>query len=133
MGSLYYFKVQAFNDFGSGPFSATFGMWAAIPPTGLAAPTTSLNYNSYTEEDDIIVVDWEPPTDNGGLAVTYAVDIMAKSGSWVPVLNSECYENNNAVTDFQMPLIPAADLATRCTLMVRNLKSKYLLTVGDVV
>ncbi len=43
MGSLYYFKVQAFNDFGSGPFSATFGMWAAIPPTGLAAPTTSLN------------------------------------------------------------------------------------------
>jgi len=52
-----------------------FGIWTAIPPAGLAAPTSSLAYNSYTEEDDIIVIDWEPPTDNGGLAVSYQVDI----------------------------------------------------------
>lgn len=103
-GFLYHFRVQAFNDFGLGPFSAAFGIWCAIPPTGLAAPTTSLNYNSYVEEDDIIVVDWDPPTDNGGLAVTYAVDIMAKSGSWVAVvMASECFETNNAVTDHKMP------------------------------
>ena len=133
-GYLYYFKVQAFNDFGAGPFSATFGIWCAIPPTGLNAPTTSLNYNSYTEEDDFIVVDWDPPADNGGLAVTYAVDIMAKSGSWLAVLvATECWENNNGVTDFKMPPIATADLPTRCTLMVTNLKSKYLLVVGDVV
>ncbi len=59
---------------------------------------------------------------------------MAKSGSWVAVvMASECYETNNAITDHKMPLIPTADLATRCTLLVTNLKSKYLLTVGDVV
>ena len=67
----------------------------------MAAPTTSLAYNSYTEEDDIVVIDWEPPTDNGGLAVAYQVDIKAKSGSFVSVsMGTECYENNNAVTDF---------------------------------
>jgi hypothetical protein len=125
-GVFYSFRVQAFNDFGSGPFSSNFGIWAAIPPTGLAAPSTSLNFNSYTEEDDIVVVDWDPPTDNGGLWTSYAVDIMAKSGNWVAVsVGTECYENSTAITDFKMPLIPAADVGTRCTLLVRNLKSKY--------
>jgi len=71
-GNLYSFKVQAWNDFGLGAQnSSVFGIWTAIPPTGLAAPTTSMAYNSYTEEDDIIVIDWEPPTDNGGLSVSY--------------------------------------------------------------
>ena len=37
----------------------------------MAAPTSSLAFNSYTEEDDIIVIDWEPPFYNGGLAVSY--------------------------------------------------------------
>jgi len=100
----------------------------------LAAPTSSLAYNSYTEEDDIIVIDWEPPTDNGGLAVSYQVDIRAKSGSFVAVsMVTECFENNNGVTDYKMPSIPTADLGTRCTVMVTNLKTKYNLLVGDTV
>ena len=91
-------------------------------------------YNSYTEEDDIIVIDWEPPTDNGGLAVSYQVDIRAKSGSFVAVsMVTECFENNNGVTDYKMPSIPTADLGTRCTVMVTNLKTKYNLLVGDTV
>jgi hypothetical protein len=125
-GNYYQFKVQAFNDFGAGSFSANFGIWAAIPPSGLAAPSTTLNFNSYVEEDDIVVVDWDPPTDNGGLWVSYGVDIMAKSGVWVSVsVGTECYENNTAIIDYKMPLIPVADLGTRCTLLVTNLKSKY--------
>ncbi len=68
--------MQAWNDFGLGTANSTiFGIWAAIPPTGLAPPTTFLNYNSYAEEDDIVVIDWDVPTDTGGLSVTYSVDI----------------------------------------------------------
>ena len=75
-GSKYHFKVQAWNDFGLGTAnSSSFGIWAAIVPSGLDAPTTSLSYNSYVEEDDIVVIDWEPPTDNGGLSVTYSIDV----------------------------------------------------------
>jgi hypothetical protein len=100
----------------------------------LAAPTTILSHNSYVEEDDFVVVDWDPPIDNGGLSVSYGVEIMAKTGIWMSVvINSECFENSNSVTDFKLPPIPAADLGTRCTLMVTNLKSKYFLTVGDIV
>ena len=59
---------------------------------------------------------------------------MAKNGNWVAVsVGTECYENNTAITDYQMPLIPAADYGTRCTLLVSNLKSKYQLLVGDIV
>ena len=62
------------------------------------------------------------------------MDVRAKSGSFVAVsMMTECYENNNAVTDFKMPSIPTADLGTRCTLMITNLKSKYNLLVGDTV
>ena len=46
---------------------------------------------------------------------------------------TECFENNNAVTDYKMPSIPTADLGTRCTVMITNLKSKYNLLVGDTV
>jgi hypothetical protein len=37
------------------------------------------------------------------------------------------------VTNYKMPLIATADLGTRCTVLVTNLKSKYLLVVGDIV
>jgi len=80
------------------------------------------------------LIDWEVPTDPGGLSVTYSIDIMAKSGSWTPVNTAtECYENNAGITDYKMPMIAAADLGTRCIVMVSNLKTKYLLTVGDTV
>ena len=127
--------MQAFNDFGLGAAnSTTFSLWTAIAPSGLAAPTTSLIYNSYTEEDDTILVDWEPPTDMGGLWTNYGVEIQAKSGSWVQVsVATECYENNTLVTDYRMLNVNPTDLGTRCLMSVINLKSKYLLTVGDAV
>ncbi len=60
MGTLYQFRIIPWNDFGTGVFnSTTFGIYAAIVPTGQAPPTTTLTYNSYVEEDDIVVIDWE--------------------------------------------------------------------------
>ncbi len=81
-----------------------------------------------------MLIDWEAPTDNGGLSVSYSIEIKAKSGSWTPVNTAnECYENNAAITDYKMPIVAAAELGTRCIVMVSNLKTKYLLTVGDTV
>ena len=48
-------------------------------------------------------------------------------------MSSECYELNVGITDYRTPIISSTDAATLCTLMVSNLKSKYSLTVGDVV
>lgn len=48
---------------------------------------------SYVDEDDIVVIDWDPPTDNGGLTVTYSIEILAKSGNYEFMnMNTECYE-----------------------------------------
>jgi hypothetical protein len=40
---------------------------------------------TYVEEDDIVVIDWEPPTDNGGLTPWYSIEIRGKSGAYVAV------------------------------------------------
>lgn len=94
MGILYYFRVIPWNDFGLGLFnSTTFGIYAAIAPSGQGPPTTTLTYNSYVEEDDIVVIDWDLPTDNGGLPVWYTVEVMSKSSGFLVVNQAtECYE-----------------------------------------
>lgn len=76
VGNLYQFKIVPWNDFGNGQFwSNAFGIFAAVAPSGLAPPTTTLNFVSYVEEDDIVVIDWEPPIDNGGLTPWYSIEI----------------------------------------------------------
>ncbi len=97
------------NDFGNGNiWSNAFGIWTAIVPSGMNAPSTTLNYNSYVEEDDFIVIAWDPPSDNGGLAVWYSIEVKAKSGSWVSMnMNTECYELG-LTTNYKMPIINAA-------------------------
>jgi hypothetical protein len=88
---------------------------------------------TYVDEDDIVVIDWEPPTDNGGLSVWYSIEIRGKSGAWISLnLNTECYELA-LTTNYNMPFFSTTDAATRCTVLVSNLKSKYLLDVGDTV
>lgn len=75
IGKSYQFKVAAFNDFGIGPYSDPFTVWTAIPPSGLADPTSTAYQLSYVEEDDYVLIDWVPPTDDGGLAVSYSIEI----------------------------------------------------------
>ena len=74
-GKNYQFKVAAFNDFGIGPSSAAFTIWAAIAPSGLADPTTTLNLLTYVDEDDVIIIKWTYPTEDGGLTPSYKVEV----------------------------------------------------------
>jgi len=113
--------------------STDFDVWAAVPPTGMSPPTTTLSYVSYVEEDDIIIIDWDQPSDNGGLPVTFSVEILSKSSSWLSTnMATECSELGQ-ITPYNIPLVASTDAATRCTVLVSNLKSKYGLVVGDTV
>lgn len=68
-GDQYQFKVSAFNTFGESANSTTVSVYAAISPSGLGAPTTLQSVNT-------IIVDWNPPTDTGGLAITgYTIQV----------------------------------------------------------
>jgi hypothetical protein len=75
-GKNYQFKVAAFNDFGIGPYSSSFTIWAAINPSGLADPTTTLNLMTYVDEDDMVLIKWAYPTDDGGLTPSYKVEVL---------------------------------------------------------
>lgn len=52
-----------------------FTIYTAVSPSGFADPTTSVNLLTYVEEDDIVIIDWAPPADDGGLSVSYKVEI----------------------------------------------------------
>jgi hypothetical protein len=54
-------------------------------PAGLRDPATTLTYLTYVSEDDIVVVDWEVPTDDGGFPIIYSLEIKSKSALWVVV------------------------------------------------
>jgi hypothetical protein len=38
---------------------------------------------SYVDDDDIVEIDWGPPTEDGGLSLTYSILIKAKNGQWL--------------------------------------------------
>ena len=75
-GKSYQFKIAAFNDFGIGPYSSPYTIWVAIVPSGLAYPTTTLNLMTYVDEDDIVVIKWAYPADDGGLTPSYKVEVL---------------------------------------------------------
>lgn len=103
MGKAYQFKVAAFNDFGTGPYSSAFTIYTAIVPTGLADPTTTLNLLTYIDDDDIIVIDWNPPTDDGGLTVSYKVEVKQGNSVWTELdYPNECAEKGT-ITNYFVP------------------------------
>ena len=65
--------------------SSVFGIYTAITPTGFTNPITTLNTVSYVDEDDIIVISWNYPTDDGGLTTSFIVEIKSGAGSWMTV------------------------------------------------
>lgn len=80
-GLKYFFKVIPYNDFGNGLYnSSIIGIWAGDMPAGLNEPTTTLNRQTYVDEDDIVIIDWDPPLEDGGLPLTYRLEIRSKSG-----------------------------------------------------
>lgn len=78
-GTLYKFKYRARNQYGAGSFSSVTSIYAAVAPSGLGAPTTTVSGSN-------VVVDWSAPSDNGGLAITaYTVQIQDSGSNWVTV------------------------------------------------
>ena len=111
-GKNYQFKVAAFNDFGIGPFSSAFNIWAAIAPSGLADPTTTLNLMTYVDEDDMVLIKWDYPNDDGGLTPSYKVEILQGNGVWAQIdYNSECAERGT-ITNYFLPQVVAASSST---------------------
>ena len=63
-GTTYKFKVSARNSIGTGSLSSEFSIVAATIPSTPAAPITT--YDGLT---DTVSIDFESPTDDGGLTV----------------------------------------------------------------
>jgi len=132
-GKSYQFKVAAFNDFGVGPQSAPFTVWAAIPPSGQGSPTTTLNLLTYSMEDDIVVINWPAPTDNGGLAVSYILEILSPNGTYGQVVfNQECNENG-WISNYFIPNPTAGNAGLQCSTLVSNLMNKYEIPINGTV
>ena len=64
-GTTYKFKVSARNSIGTGSLSSEFSIVAATVSSSPAPPTTT--YDGVT---DTVLIDFNPPADDGGLAVT---------------------------------------------------------------
>ncbi len=70
-GTTYKFKVSARNSIGTGSLSSEFTIVAATIPSTPASPTTT--YDGIT---DTVTIDFNSPTDNGGLTITgYVIQI----------------------------------------------------------
>ena len=70
-GTTYKFKVSARNSIGTGSLSSEFLIVAATIPSTPAVPTTI-----YDGASDSITIDFNPPSDDGGLTITgYIIQI----------------------------------------------------------
>jgi hypothetical protein len=76
-GLTYKFKVKATNIWGSSEFSADMIIVAAMPPTQMLSPLTSLD--SYTGG---VMVNWTMPSPNGSPIVAYYVQVKTANGEW---------------------------------------------------
>jgi hypothetical protein len=77
-GTTYKFKVSARNSIGTGATSSEFTIVAATIPSTPSSPSTS-----YDGATDTIFIDWNPPSDNGGLLITgYVLQIQHADNSW---------------------------------------------------
>ena len=65
--------------------SSVFGIYTAITPTNFTNPITTLNTVSYVDEDDIVVISWNYPGDDGGLTTSFIVEILSGTGLWMTV------------------------------------------------
>jgi len=65
--------------------SSVFGIYTAITPSGFSDPTTTVNTVSYVDEDDIVVIAWSYPVDDGGLTTSFIVEILSGTGAWITV------------------------------------------------
>jgi hypothetical protein len=84
-GTLYHFKIQAFNEFGSSPESAVFSVLTASAPVQLAAATTALTGTNQ------VLTTWAQTSDVRGSAVTgYRIKFKASTGLYYEAPGAVC-------------------------------------------
>ena len=116
-GLAYQFIVYAANNFGVGPASSPLTVYAAISPSGISAPTTTLDGTS-----SYVTVSWTL-ADNGGITPTYAIQILNSATVWQTVTEStDCSESASDIVAL-----------SQCTMSVSTLQSTYGLSTGSVV
>ena len=116
-GTTYKFKVSARNSIGTGTTSTEFTIVAATIPSTPAAPTTT-----YDGATDTVTIDWNTPTDEGGLTITgYVLQIQHADNTWSQE-TANCDGVNNATVKSN----------TECTIPASVLRSSpYSLTSGS--
>jgi titin len=105
-GTTYKFKVSARNSIGTGSLSSEFTIVAATIPSTPASPTTT--YDGIT---DTVTIDFNSPTDNGGLTITgYVIQIQHADSSWSTETSNCDGLNNSTVQSTTACTIPASVL-----------------------
>jgi len=105
-GTTYKFKISARNSIGSGLLSSEFTIVAATIPSTPASPTTT--YDGVT---DTVTIDFNPPTDDGGLSITgYLIQIQHADSSWSTETSNCDGLNNTTVKSTTACTIPASIL-----------------------
>lgn len=80
-----------------------------------------------------MLIDWTPPTDDGGLTVSYTIEIRTSAGTWVTVDQANECSEKTTITNFYIPSVSTANAPTQCQILITKIKSKWGLTVGDTV
>lgn len=100
--------------------SAVLSIVAATVPSPPSAPTTSVSSDTLT-----MTIDWNAPSDNGGIAVTgYRVYILASNGSswYQDLVNCDAVNDSTIIS------------ATSCTIPTSTLRaSPFSLTSGTSI
>mmetsp|Transcript_4737 Transcript_4737/g.4447 ORF Transcript_4737/g.4447 Transcript_4737/m.4447 type:complete len:466 (-) Transcript_4737:43-1440(-) len=113
-GATYQFTVAAANKHGTGTASSTFDYIAAGPPSVVQNLIVTLVGTSD------VIIDWQPPSSNGGSSLTSYEVYIYNGSSYQAVTLSTCSE---------------ADVFAdaKCTLTQTEVRSTYSLTTGDTV
>ena len=105
-GQIYKFKVSTRNSIGIGALSSEFTIVAATIPSSPAAPSTA-----YDGVSDSVTIDFNPPTDDGGLTITgYLISIQHSDSSWSQETTNCDGINNATVKTNTACTIPASVL-----------------------
>lgn len=60
----------------------------------------------------MVLIDWLPPTDDGGLAVSYKIEVKQVSGTWTELdYPNECAEKGT-ITNYFLPQATTALAST---------------------
>lgn len=103
-GNTYKFRAKARNAVGFSDYSSIFSILAATIPSQPTAPTTTLSGSD-------IVIDWNPPTDTGGVSISgYKLEIKTNTSTFEKDLTNCDAETNSTIQSATSCTVPVATL-----------------------